>query len=274
MRLYLLNSGDRAASIWLAIAVPTSTDAYLICGTPRTGSTLLCGLLRSTGVAGWPESYFRLPDEQSWADRWQLPRDSTGSFDYQDYLRAAVTEGTTPNGVFGVRVMWGTLDEIVAKLSTARPNFAGTDLDLLTSALGRMRFIHLWRDDTLAQAVSWARAEQTHFWQHGDTARPGHEPRFDFEQIHGLIQTIKEHNAAWRDWFGACDVQPHLVRYEDLTADMIGVTTSILDFLGLQLPADRAITPRHRRQADQLNEEWIARYNAVTGQPNAAADSD
>ena len=34
-------------------------DSYLIRATPRTGSTLLCGLLASTGVTGRPESFFR-----------------------------------------------------------------------------------------------------------------------------------------------------------------------------------------------------------------------
>src|SRR5205814_9813031 len=69
---------QHATSVVLAVSVTVSAsvdssgiDAYLLCGTPRTGSTLLCGLLRSTDVAGRPESYFRLPDEQAWADRWQ-----------------------------------------------------------------------------------------------------------------------------------------------------------------------------------------------------------
>ncbi|MGH3680948.1 MAG: Stf0 family sulfotransferase [Natronosporangium sp.] len=48
--------------------MPTA-DAYLICATSRTGSTLLCGLLRSTGVAGRPESYVRQPDEPAWGRR-------------------------------------------------------------------------------------------------------------------------------------------------------------------------------------------------------------
>jgi len=46
----------------------SSIDAYLICGTPRTGSTLLCDLLPSSEIAGRPESYFRLTDEQAFAD--------------------------------------------------------------------------------------------------------------------------------------------------------------------------------------------------------------
>jgi LPS sulfotransferase NodH len=240
-----------------------SINAYLICGTPRTGSTLLCDLLRSTEIAGRPESYFRLPDEQAWADRWRLPRNRAGAFDYADYVRAAVVAGSSGNGVFGARVMWGTLAEIVTKVGTVHPDLAGADLELLTRAFGRTRFVHLRRDDTVAQAVSWARAEQTHFWQDGDAALPGYEARFDFEQIQTLVKTIDEHNAAWRDWFAGFDLEPYPVYCEDLTTDPAGVTRAILNFLGLHLSAaDQAIVPRHRRQADQLNHDWIARYRA------------
>ena len=32
--------------------------SYLVCATPRSGSTLVCKALRATGVAGRPEEYF------------------------------------------------------------------------------------------------------------------------------------------------------------------------------------------------------------------------
>jgi LPS sulfotransferase NodH len=161
--------------------------------------------------------------------------------------------------------MWGTLEEIVAKVGSVHADLAGADMELLTRVLGRTRFVHLWRDDVVAQAVSWGRAEQTQFWQDGDTALPGHEPHFDFQQIHALIETIDEHNAGWRDWFAALDVKPHGARYEDLIADPDGVTRGILDFVGLRLAADRVLEPGTRRQADQLNDDWIAEYPAFTG---------
>jgi len=50
------------------------------------------------------------------------------------------------------------------------------------------------------------------------------------------------------------------VRYEALVADMTGVTRRLLNFLGLKLPRGRRIAPGHRRQADGINEEWVARY--------------
>jgi trehalose 2-sulfotransferase len=37
-------------------------DSSLICAAPRSGSTLLCGLLRSTGAASRPQPYFRKDD--------------------------------------------------------------------------------------------------------------------------------------------------------------------------------------------------------------------
>lgn len=238
-------------------------NSYLICGTPRTGSTLLCGLLQSTGIAGVPESYFRLPDEQSWADRWQLGRDPQGAFDYSDYMRAAVGAGSTDNRIFGARVMWGTMDKVVARLGAVHPDLAGEDLKLLTRVLGPTRFVHLWRDDTVAQAASWVRAEQTQYWQDGNARPPGHEPYFDADAIAGCVRTIDQHNAAWRDWFAAFDVQPYAVRYEDLTGDNAGATRGLLDFLGLDPPVDQTIRAGHRRQADQINHDWVTRFRAT-----------
>jgi LPS sulfotransferase NodH len=241
-----------------------SLQAYLLCGTPRTGSTLLCDLLRSTGVAGRPESFFRAPDEQAWANRWRLRQTCSGGLDCGEYVRVAVAAGSTSNGVFAARVMWGTLDEIVTKLGGVYPDLSGQDLLLLTRAFRQLRFVYLVRDDTVAQAVSWARAEQTHFWQEGDRALPGVKPHFDFDQIHDLVRTIQAHNAAWQDWFRASGVQPHLVRYEHLVREPSRCTRQILDFLGLQPASECVIRSDRRRQADRLNADWISRYRQMT----------
>jgi LPS sulfotransferase NodH len=244
------------------MSVIKNGTAYLVCGTPRTGSSLLCSLLSSTGIAGHPESYFRKPDERTWADRWEIPRRTDGSFDYQDYIRAAIAAGSTANGVFGGRVMWGTMDGIVENVRTLHPNLAGRDLDLLTATFGLLRFVHLWRSNTLAQAVSWARAEQTTYWHGGDVTTS--EPHFGLAQIGDLTETIDEHNTAWRDWFSASGVEPHQVIYEEMITDKVGVAGGVLSFLGLDPSAGRPIASGHQRQADELNADWIARYRAAT----------
>lgn len=244
-------------------------DSYLVCATPRTGSTLLCGLLASTKVAGRPESYFRQPDEQLWAARWDIDRSSDGVFEYSGFVRAALGAGRTENGVFAARIMWGTMDYLVERLGTVFPALAGGDLNVLNKAFGHTGFIFLQREDVLAQAVSWLRAEQTNVWHQTDqevSRQPEQEPRFDFDQIYKLVQMIEKHNSAWRAWFDTLGIHPHLVRYEDLEADPVGATSGILDFLGLKLPPGRRIKTRHRRLADELNAQWIDRYRAESAE--------
>jgi LPS sulfotransferase NodH len=237
-------------------------ESYLICSTPRTGSSLLCGLLASTGVAGVPEAYFRWQNEEDWARQWGL-----SDFTYPEFVRAAMNVGRTGNGIFGAKVMWGTLEEMVEKLSPSYPELAGRDLDLLEREFGRTAFIFIERTDVIAQAVSRLRAEQTNLWYVGHPDPTGAEPQFDFDGIHHYVQEIAEHNAGWERWFAEFGVTPYRVRYEDLVADMPCVTGDILDFLGLDRAAAATITPRHERQADRINTEWIERYRQLRAQP-------
>jgi trehalose 2-sulfotransferase len=65
------------------------TTSYLVCGTPRSGTSLLCGLLAGTGVAGHPEEYFWRDDVPFWSRRW-------GVSGFAEYLRAAIAAGRPP----------------------------------------------------------------------------------------------------------------------------------------------------------------------------------
>lgn len=249
------------------------TDTYFICATPRTGSSLLLGLLGSTGVAGHPQAYFRAPDEVAWAERWGIPHTSQHALDYGEFVRAALREGRTDNGVFGAKLMWGTHAELAGRLAGLHPELAGDELRLLEREFGRqLRFVYVRRDDILAQAVSWLRAEQTGVWFVGGRGEisggggqvAGERPHFDRDAVTRIMRTIEEHNAGWERWFEAYGFQPYRIRYEDLSADPSAVTYGVLDHLGLglspALPAGQQLTPSHHRQADRLNEEWIARY--------------
>lgn len=247
------------------VSVAGPVDSYFVCGTPRTGSSLLLGLLESTGVAGRPQAYLREPDEPLWADRWQVPRSADGDFDYADYVRAALAAGRTGNGVFGAKLMWGTLDEVVVKLGRVFPDLAGDGVGLLNRAFGRAGFVFVRCADVVAQAVSWLRAERTGTWYIGGRAGTGEPPSFDAGRTSQLVQVIGEHNASWEAWFASVGVRPHRVSYEALDADMAVV---ILDSLGLDVPDDRLVVPRHERQADELSAQWIERYRLEPAPPD------
>ena len=232
--------------------------SYLLCGTPRTGSTFLCSLLASTDVAGRPESYFREPDEQAWAARFGVSVACDGSFDYRAFAAGALRASRTTNGVFAARIMWGTMHLVVDGL---RPGgTAETDLEVLADTFGRLRMVHLQRDDVVGQAVSWARAEQTGYWQRGDVSTT--EPALDLEQVDELVRTIQAHNAAWLSWFAAQGIRPHVVKYDALAADPERTVRSILDHLDVKAPAGWRAASTHPKQADEVNAEWVRRYRS------------
>lgn len=189
------------------VATSLDFDSYLVCATPRSGSTLLCGLLDSSGVAGHPASYFDPRGLQEHADAWGVDRTSDGRID-DVYIQAALTAGRTPNGVFGGRVMAETLPVLMGDLA-ATSRAGATDLEMLAARLGQLRFIHLRRGDVVAQAVSWARSLQTHFWHPGEDMAPGgQEPRYDEELIGQLVARIETLEAGWVSWFGSQRIVP------------------------------------------------------------------
>lgn len=236
--------------------------SYLLCGTPRTGSTLLCSLLSSTGVAGVPESYFREPDRQLWAARLGLSGPEPGRVDDTEFVAAVMRSGSTGNGVFAARLMWGSMPRLVEALGPG-PRALG-DAAVLRAALGPLRFVHLRRGDVVGQAVSWARAEQSGYWQHGDPVRAGARLHLDLALIDTRVALILEHDEAWRAWFTAESVAPLEVTYEALVSDPDRTVRRILDFIGVEPPDDWTPASPHRRQADAVNAEWVRRYRAAT----------
>src|SRR3954447_11167479 len=54
----MFGSGGIGYSVLILSTIRRIELAYLVCATPRSGSTLLCELLKSTGLAGRPAEYF------------------------------------------------------------------------------------------------------------------------------------------------------------------------------------------------------------------------
>ena len=189
-------------------------------------------MLTSSGVAGLPASYFNRRGLHHYADDWRIARPHDGRIDAA-YVRAALAAGTTSNGVFGGRIMAETLPELIADLACADPA-AGTDVEVLSEYFGRLEYVHLRRRDVVAQAVSWAKALQTHFWHPGEAVEPGgRDPHYDEELIGRLVATIERFEADWTSWFAAHGIVPCEVSYEELAADPLSTaqrSSTISDF--------------------------------------------
>jgi LPS sulfotransferase NodH len=239
--------------------------SYFVCGTPRNGGSLLCGLLKSTGVAGRPEEYFVREFQSYWSERWGTEPAA--------YLRGMVEEATTANGVFGAKLMWPHVSELLRKLPGRRPVRARGQAARIERAFPNTRYVWLSRDDRLAQAISLSKAMQTGDWTAGEERAPWapprpsstDAPRFDFKDIRRYMKQVTRDDEAWRRWFSANGIQPFRVRYEDLAEDMEGMTRAVLAFLDVELPDDATIEPQHARQADAVNDEWARLYRSAAG---------
>jgi trehalose 2-sulfotransferase len=228
----------------------------IVCATQRSGSTLLCELLKATGVAGVPNEWFQHFKDTGLADqpsqylagledpvvRSLIPPFDPGtpeaSFDFERVRRA----GTTPNGVFAAKIMWSHTDDLWARLR-------GRTLE---DVFGPLRYVQVIRRDKVAQAVSLWTAIQTQVWRDGDDAAPKAEPVYAHAAIHHLVEWLTLGERAWTAWLAPRN--PDVVVYEDFERDPSPTIEALAG-----VPAS---PPPMKRQANGRSAAWIARYHA------------
>ncbi len=283
--------------------------SYLVCATPRSGSTLVCQALKETGVAGRPEEYFeallhsgrpRRPEE------YFIGVDDKSIFDhlgerskhddpqprsplwsraaYDRYLEWAMEQGTTPNGVFAAKLMWGYFGDFVSLLRNI-PAYGDLPLsELLPAVLPDVTFVRVVRANKIRQAVSLWKAVQTATWRQENATRgvsvsgvsDEHDPpyksfmqehrpqlRFHYGAIGHLLDQILVEEAAWDAFFEHTGIKPVLVLYENFASDVGQSVSRVLDRLDLETPEGFQLAPRMRRQSDGINDDWVRRYSEL-----------
>ncbi|WP_176556115.1 Stf0 family sulfotransferase [Rubellimicrobium rubrum] len=246
--------------------------SYVLCGTPRSGSTLLCGMLAASGVAGRPNSYFRPEDVVDWAAAWGVPQPhDLNSADFEcAYLEAMRREGRAGTGVFGLRLMWDSVAEAGRRLNRA----LGADRDIgqaIEAAFGPTLYVHVSRKDKVAQAVSLVRAEQSGFWHLAadGTVLEGEEtPRpvsYDRARLGEVTERLRTDDAAWVAFFQERRIRPLRLVYETASADPIAALAKVLAALGLDPELARHVAVPTARMADEVSREWTQRFHKESG---------
>jgi trehalose 2-sulfotransferase len=276
--------------------------SYLVCATPRSGSTLVCKALAATGVAGVPDEYYeallhsgrpRRPDEYftGVADRSildHLAQRRVGEEErpvsrhwsrsaYDRYVEWTLEAGTTDNGVFGAKLMWGYFGDFVSLLRNV-PRWSEVPLtELLPSVFPDLRLVRVVRANKLRQAVSLWKAVQTASWRTDAAATSGPEAppyraylheqrpqlRFHYGAISHLLEQILREEAAWDAFFEHVAVKPTLVLYENFAADPTRSTLHLLERLQIEAPEDLDLSPPTRPQSDDVNDDWVGRYGEL-----------
>lgn len=248
-----------------------SASSYIICATPRSGSTLLCDLLAQTGATGRPNSYYRSQNILEWAQEWGVePPHKLGDPNFERaYLAAARRVGEAGTGMFGLRLMWGTVPELRRRLQAIHD--APDDAALFAKAFGEVRYIHLKRVDAVAQAISRLRAEQSGLWHRAadgserERTAPAAPEVFDAGLIASLAEEAKADNAGWDAWFAAHGIEPLRLTYEDLAADPRPALAMVLKNLGQDPSAAAIVEVKTAKLADKVSRDWAVRFGAEHG---------
>lgn len=247
-------------------------DSYVICTSPRSGSTLLCRLLAATGVAGKPASYFYATSVAGWCADLGVAVDpaATEREILAAAVAAAVRKGRDGTGLFGLRQQAHGLAFLCEKLAILFPR-GTTDAERFRRAFGPMLFIHLTRPDKIGQAVSYLKARQTGLWHAApdgtelERIAPHREPSYDGGELRACVETMTAYDRDWNAWFSREGIEPVRITYDELAADPVGVLRRILDRLGLEVGAADGVTPSVRKLADGTNLAWVARFRAEHG---------
>ena len=247
----------------------SSYDSYVICTSPRSGSTLLCKLMIATGIAGNPESYFHEPSLSSWLSGLDLTPDPV--VPERDVLagvfKAAIAEGSLDTGMFGLRLQQHSFNFFVGKLAVLYRGFA-SDRERLEAAFGRTCFIHLTRRDKVEQAVSYVKAHQTGLWHKapdGTELERLSEPQtltYDPDKIDACIEEMTAHDQNWERWFKAQSIAPLKITYEAFSMQPVQTLSNVLDHLGLDGDAARGVAPGVAKLADATSRDWAARFRS------------
>ena len=176
----------------------------VVASVERTGSTLLCSILRGTLAAGTPVEYLNIHTQNfvRFRDKYGVPtitpsrlplstlrkllgrspwRDisffSKGS--YLTYLTRLAEINTTQNGVFGIKMHWNQYKRHMLDQGVDA-NYWGVPV----------RWVRIMRQNEIRQAISFVRASQSESWNSNMAVQ--REPIYDSDAIISALARIAD----------------------------------------------------------------------------------
>lgn len=256
-------------------------QSYVICTSPRSGSTMLCKLLAATGVAGAPDSHFHQPSIEAWLKTYRLDHSAFATREeaLTAIFAAAKRRGTGDTDVFGLRLQHDSLSFFLDQLQVLHPS-RNSDRERFEAEFGTTLFVYLKRDDPLDQAISRLLAEQTGLWhRHADgtdleRTTPTRPPGYDFATLKRYRHQAVAQNAQWCQWFDDQAIAPLTIAYEHLAEHPNAVVSQILTRLGLGDARAASIENQTAKLANETNLAWRERFekDAKAGRSSTLAE--
>jgi LPS sulfotransferase NodH len=168
--------------------------------------------------------------------------------------------GTTANGVFGAKLMWGHRADFLP-LARTLPELADLpERELLATLFPKLSYVWVRRGDTVRQAVSLWKAIQTQSWRSGQEGGSPREPVYHREAIHHLRRMLERNDTAWGRWFEERGLRPLELSYEGIARDPARAVEDVIDYVGIDAGDHPLPEVSTERQSDAVSDEWVARY--------------
>jgi LPS sulfotransferase NodH len=242
----------------------------VIASVERTGSTLLCSILRGTQAAGAPEEYLNIqtknfarlrktvgepklrfsqfPMALARLTSGRYPWKDISSFteaSFRDYLLAVARERATSNGVFGVKMHWNQYKRHMLDL--------GLDVNVWDAPVS---WVRITRENELRQAISFVRAAQSESWN--SNMQVVREPIYDAAAIISALDRITEENAQWDNYFATEEIEPLHSTYEQLISNMDSTVRKVMAFI--DSPIEVVPAPQTKKQSESASRQWAERF--------------
>ncbi|MBE7384565.1 MAG: sulfotransferase [Leptolyngbya sp. SIO1E4] len=242
-------------------------QSYIVCSTGRSGSTLLCRTLAQSKLCGNPQEYFHHRTIKQLGLKGDLEK-------FKEYCHSILQEGTTSNGVFGIKMHWWQMSEFL-KIAKKIPAFKEkSELEILNTFFPNPKFVYIWRQDMVAQAVSTTIALQTDVWEkrarddsYEMTAKAvapkdGGTKDIEFQplKIYKWEENFKDQNKRWLAFLQENELNYHEVINESLVSDFENKMKAVIEFLEIDGIDENSLKAATKKQSTSTNRKFIQRY--------------
>lgn len=223
----------------------TATRKILVLATPRSGSTLFCEQLASTGLFGEPAEYLSPLGIASFNRH-----SDTKITDIRQWWRHLERTAVSVNGVFTVKVMVRQYRYWLSK-----------GFDLLSAGFDRVLYVR--RNDFVAQAVSLAKARLTDNWTSTHQVTAGNTPA-PLARHHVLAAMAEL--AAWDDFYRArlAPVVHSTWTYEEFASDP-ATFRRVLAECGIVVSEDQQFFSDLKVQRTDEDAAWTQQFRQWLG---------
>jgi len=247
------------------------TREIVICSTPRSGSTILAEAMYLTGRLGVPDEFFN-NDQNNKGDRphtiFEENYRRVGATSYADYCDKLARHWASDNGVHSVKMHFQHFRQALRS-------------GYFDRVLPRS-YVFIHRADVAAQAASLAIALKTQRWNSRMKSSVEGEVEIDETVLARCFHDLTFDNLRWQAFFRMFNMDPLVLEYEEIAADLAGAVERIAAHAGVELDhdkvADIASNLTGKKQSGDRNAKLKERLTGMTlenfGPGNILYDTD